>query len=161
MNPGATAFTKTLSGPNSIEAALVKPISAALVEVYAARDARLLMPKDVYKRQVQAGCIPVFVDSELTTYNADLSQFSRALSPKTKAVMIAHTLGNPYDPEAVRQFCREHGQMCIRDRCTTSQPSAMRPPAIAMSTFGCPFVNSCSSMSTCTTCASAVSYTHL
>jgi CDP-6-deoxy-D-xylo-4-hexulose-3-dehydrase len=66
---------------------------------------------------VQAGCIPVFVDSELTTYNADLSQFSRALSPKTKAVMIAHTLGNPYDPEAVRDFCREHGLWMIEDTC--------------------------------------------
>jgi CDP-6-deoxy-D-xylo-4-hexulose-3-dehydrase len=66
---------------------------------------------------VQAGCIPVFVDSELTTYNADLSQFARALSPKTKAVMIAHTLGNPYDPEAVRDFCREHGLWMIEDTC--------------------------------------------
>ena len=46
---------------------------------------------------VQAGCVPVFVDSELRTYNADLAQFERALSPKTRAVIIAHTLGNPYD----------------------------------------------------------------
>ena len=66
---------------------------------------------------VQAGCVPVFVDSELATYNADLSHFARALSPKTKAVMIAHTLGNPYDPEAVRAFCREHGLWMIEDTC--------------------------------------------
>ena len=66
---------------------------------------------------VQAGCVPVFVDSELTTYNADLSQFERALSPKTKAVMIAHTLGNPYDPQAVRDFCRAHGLWMIEDTC--------------------------------------------
>jgi CDP-6-deoxy-D-xylo-4-hexulose-3-dehydrase len=67
---------------------------------------------------VQAGCVPVFVDSELDTYNADLDQFERALSPKTKAVIIAHTLGNPYDPEAVRTFCRAH------DLCR-SAPSAI------------------------------------
>jgi CDP-6-deoxy-D-xylo-4-hexulose-3-dehydrase len=66
---------------------------------------------------VQAGCVPVFIDSELQTYNADLSQFERALSPRTKAVMIAHTLGNPYDPEAVRSFCRAHGLWMVEDTC--------------------------------------------
>jgi CDP-6-deoxy-D-xylo-4-hexulose-3-dehydrase len=66
---------------------------------------------------VQAGCVPVFVDSELQTYNADLSRFERALSAKTKAVILAHTLGNPYDPEAVRTFCREHGLWMIEDTC--------------------------------------------
>jgi CDP-6-deoxy-D-xylo-4-hexulose-3-dehydrase len=66
---------------------------------------------------VQMGCVPVFVDSELATYNADLSQLGRALSPKTKAVIIAHTLGNPYDPEAVRQFCRDHALWMIEDTC--------------------------------------------
>ena len=66
---------------------------------------------------VQAGCVPVFVDSELRTYNADLSQLERALSPKTRAVIVAHTLGNPYDPEAVRDFCRAHGLWMIEDTC--------------------------------------------
>ncbi len=66
---------------------------------------------------VQAGCIPVFIDSELETYNADLAQFEAALSPKTKAVIIAHTLGNPYDPEAVRDFCRKHKLWMIEDTC--------------------------------------------
>jgi CDP-4-dehydro-6-deoxyglucose reductase, E1 len=66
---------------------------------------------------VQAGCIPVFVDSELQTYNADLTQFEAALSHKTKAVIIAHTLGNPYDPQAVRDFCRKHGLWMIEDTC--------------------------------------------
>jgi CDP-6-deoxy-D-xylo-4-hexulose-3-dehydrase len=66
---------------------------------------------------VQAGCVPVFVDSELRTYNADLAQFERALSPKTRAVIIAHTLGNPYDPEAVRDFCRAHKLWMIEDTC--------------------------------------------
>ncbi len=66
---------------------------------------------------VQAGCVPVFVDSELMTYNADLTQFERALSPKTKAVIIAHTLGNPFDPEAVRTFCRANNLWMIEDTC--------------------------------------------
>ncbi len=66
---------------------------------------------------VQAGCIPVFVDSELSTYNADVSQFERALSPKTRAVIVAHTLGNPYDPEALRDFCRAHDLWMIEDTC--------------------------------------------
>ncbi len=66
---------------------------------------------------VQLGAIPVFIDSELTTFNADLSQLENALSPKTKAVMLAHTLGNPYDAERVRTFCREHGLWMIEDTC--------------------------------------------
>ena len=66
---------------------------------------------------VQAGCVPVFIDSELRTYNADLAQLERALSPKTRAVIIAHTLGNPYDPQTVRDFCRAHDLWMIEDTC--------------------------------------------
>jgi CDP-6-deoxy-D-xylo-4-hexulose-3-dehydrase len=66
---------------------------------------------------VQLGAIPVFIDSELTTYNADISQLERALSPKTRAVFLAHTLGNPYDSESVRTFCRKHGLWMIEDTC--------------------------------------------
>jgi len=66
---------------------------------------------------IQAGCIPVFVDSEMLTFNADLAQLQAALSPKTKAVILAHTLGNPYDAERVRAFCREHGLWMIEDTC--------------------------------------------
>jgi len=66
---------------------------------------------------VQLGAVPVFIDSELTTYNADLSQLERALSPKTKAVMLAHTLGNPFDAEALRAFCRTHGLWMLEDTC--------------------------------------------
>ena len=66
---------------------------------------------------VQAGCVPVFVDSELQTYNADLSQLESALSPRTRAVILAHTLGNPYDAEAVRAFCRKHRLWMIEDAC--------------------------------------------
>ncbi|HYW54628.1 MAG TPA: lipopolysaccharide biosynthesis protein RfbH [Dongiaceae bacterium] len=66
---------------------------------------------------VQAGCVPVFVDSELRTYNADLSQLERARSPKTRAVMMAHTLGNPYDAQAVHDFCRAHDLWMVEDTC--------------------------------------------
>jgi CDP-6-deoxy-D-xylo-4-hexulose-3-dehydrase len=66
---------------------------------------------------VQAGCVPVFVDSELRTYNADLSALERALSPKTRAVMMAHTLGNPYDAQAVHDFCRRHELWMVEDTC--------------------------------------------
>jgi CDP-6-deoxy-D-xylo-4-hexulose-3-dehydrase len=66
---------------------------------------------------VQAGCVPVFIDSELRTYNADLSQLERALSPRTRAVTLAHTLGNPYDAEALRDFCRKHALWMVEDTC--------------------------------------------
>ncbi len=66
---------------------------------------------------VQLGAVPVFIDSELDTYNADLAQLEAALSPRTKAVFLAHTLGNPYDAERVRDFCRAHGLWMLEDTC--------------------------------------------
>ncbi len=66
---------------------------------------------------VQIGAIPVFIDSELTTYNADLTSLEAARSAKTKAVIFAHTLGNPYDSQTVRDFCRKHGLWMIEDTC--------------------------------------------
>jgi CDP-4-dehydro-6-deoxyglucose reductase, E1 len=66
---------------------------------------------------VQLGCVPVFIDSELTTFNADLDAMEAALSPRTRAVFMAHTLGNPYDAERVRAFCRKHGLWMIEDTC--------------------------------------------
>jgi CDP-6-deoxy-D-xylo-4-hexulose-3-dehydrase len=66
---------------------------------------------------VQNGCVPVFIDSELTTYNADLGRLEAALSPRTKAVILAHTLGNPYDAARVAEFCRAHGLWMIEDTC--------------------------------------------
>ncbi|GAC1307997.1 MAG: lipopolysaccharide biosynthesis protein RfbH [Vulcanimicrobiaceae bacterium] len=66
---------------------------------------------------IQLGCVPVFLDSELDTYNADLAQLEAALSAKTRAVIFAHTLGNPYDAERVRDFCRKHGLWMIEDTC--------------------------------------------
>src|SRR5665213_419190 len=66
---------------------------------------------------VQLGCIPVFIDSELETLNGDLAQLEAAVSPKTKAVILAHTLGNPFDAEHVRAFCKERGLWMIEDTC--------------------------------------------
>jgi len=66
---------------------------------------------------IQYGAIPVFVDVSLPTYNIDCSQLETALSEKTKAVMIAHTLGNPFDLEKVKDFCDKHGLWLIEDNC--------------------------------------------
>jgi len=66
---------------------------------------------------VQNGLVPVFIDCELETYNADLEVLERALSPRTRAVVLAHTLGNPYDVARVRRFCDEHGLWLIEDCC--------------------------------------------
>ncbi|CBW25297.1 putative dehydratase RfbH [Halobacteriovorax marinus SJ] len=66
---------------------------------------------------VQHGCIPVFVDVELETYELDISQLDLALSKKTKAVMVAHTLGNMFDVKSVKEFCDKHGLWLIEDTC--------------------------------------------
>lgn len=66
---------------------------------------------------VQYGAVPVFVDMELTHFNIDVTQLEKALSPKTKAVMIAHTLGNPFNLRAVKEFCDKHNLWLIEDNC--------------------------------------------
>lgn len=66
---------------------------------------------------VQFGAVPVFVDVVLGTYDIDVTQLDAALSPRTKAVMLAHTLGNPFDVDAVRGFCDRHGLWLIEDNC--------------------------------------------
>lgn len=66
---------------------------------------------------VQYGAIPVFVDVTIPQYNIDVSQLKEALSSKTKAVMIAHTLGNPFDLKSVKSFCDENGLWLIEDNC--------------------------------------------
>lgn len=66
---------------------------------------------------LQNGCVPVFIDSELSTYNADLSMLEQALSDKTRAVILAHTLGNPFDSRLVREFCNAHDLWMIEDTC--------------------------------------------
>ena len=66
---------------------------------------------------IQFGAVPVFVDVTLPTYNIDCAQLDQALSSRTKAVMVAHTLGNPFDLESVKVFCDKHGLWLIEDNC--------------------------------------------
>lgn len=66
---------------------------------------------------VQNRCIPVFVDVELETANIDVSRLEEAVGEKTRAVMLAHTLGNPFDLAAVTEFCRRRGLYLIEDCC--------------------------------------------
>lgn len=66
---------------------------------------------------VQYGAVPVFVDVELPGYNIDASQLEAALSERTKAVMLAHTLGNPFNIAAVKAFCDKHGLWLVEDNC--------------------------------------------
>jgi CDP-6-deoxy-D-xylo-4-hexulose-3-dehydrase len=66
---------------------------------------------------IQFGAVPVFVDVTLPTYNVDVTQLEPALSPKTRAVMLAHTLGNPFDLDAVKAFCDKHDLWLIEDNC--------------------------------------------
>jgi CDP-6-deoxy-D-xylo-4-hexulose-3-dehydrase len=66
---------------------------------------------------IQNGLLPVFVDVDIPTYNADLSQLEKALSKRTRAVFLAHTLGNPYDAEKVRDFCDANGLWMLEDCC--------------------------------------------
>jgi len=66
---------------------------------------------------IQNGLVPVFVDVHVPTYNIDVSQLEAALSDRTRAVMIAHTLGNPFDLDAVTSFCKEHDLFLIEDCC--------------------------------------------
>lgn len=66
---------------------------------------------------VQYGAVPVFVDVSLPTYNVDVSLLEQALSSKTKAVMLAHTLGNPSDLSAMTSFCKKHGLWLVEDNC--------------------------------------------
>ncbi len=66
---------------------------------------------------IQYGAVPVFVDVTIPQYNIDVLMLENALSDKTKAVMIAHTLGNPFDLSAVKSFCDKHGLWLIEDNC--------------------------------------------
>jgi len=66
---------------------------------------------------IQYGAVPVFVDVTLPTYNVDVTLLEGALSTRTKAVMIAHTLGNPFDLAAVKAFCDRHNLWLVEDNC--------------------------------------------
>ena len=66
---------------------------------------------------LQFGAVPVFVDVTIPQYNIDSSMLEKALSEKTKAVMIAHTLGNPFDLKTVKEFCDKHNLWLVEDNC--------------------------------------------
>ena len=66
---------------------------------------------------IQYGAIPVFVDVTIPQYNIDVTKLEDAYSEKTKAVMIAHTLGNPFDLKAVKEFCDRHNLWLVEDNC--------------------------------------------
>lgn len=66
---------------------------------------------------IQYGAIPVFVDVTVPQYNVDVSQLEGARSSRTKAVVLAHTLGNPFDLRAVKDFCDRHGLWLVEDNC--------------------------------------------
>jgi CDP-6-deoxy-D-xylo-4-hexulose-3-dehydrase len=66
---------------------------------------------------IQIGLVPVFVDVEVPTYNVDVTQLEAAISPRTRVVMLAHTLGNPFNIEAVVEFCQKHSLWLIEDTC--------------------------------------------
>lgn len=66
---------------------------------------------------IQFGAVPVFVDVELGTYNIDVSKLEAAISPKTKAIMLAHTLGNPYNLDVITAICKKHNLWLIEDCC--------------------------------------------
>ena len=66
---------------------------------------------------IQYGAVPVFVDVTLPSYNIDCSVLEAARSPRTRAVMLAHTLGNPFNLQTVRDFCRKYDLWLIEDNC--------------------------------------------
>ena len=66
---------------------------------------------------IQYGAVPVFVDMAIPQYNMDASMLEDALSDKTKAIMIAHTLGNPWDLGAIKEFCDKHNLWLVEDNC--------------------------------------------
>lgn len=66
---------------------------------------------------IQYGVVPVFIDVTIPQYNMDISQLKTALTDKTKVVMAAHTLGNPFDLKMVREFCDKHNLWLIEDNC--------------------------------------------
>ncbi len=66
---------------------------------------------------IQHGAVPVFLDVQVPTYNVDVTYLEDALSSRTRAVMIAHTLGNPFDLDTVSRFCEDHDLWLIEDCC--------------------------------------------
>lgn len=66
---------------------------------------------------IQYGCVPVFLDIDIPTYNIDVSKLEEAISPKTKAIMIAHTLGNPFNLKVITEIAKKYNLWLIEDDC--------------------------------------------
>jgi CDP-4-dehydro-6-deoxyglucose reductase, E1 len=66
---------------------------------------------------LQFGAVPVFVDIEICTYNIDVSKIEAAIGPRTKAIMLAHTLGNPFNLDVIKAVCKKHNLWLIEDCC--------------------------------------------
>lgn len=66
---------------------------------------------------IQFGAVPVFVDVDLATHNIDAAKIEAAITPKTKAIMLAHSLGNPFNLEVVTTLCKKHGLWLVEDCC--------------------------------------------
>jgi len=78
---------------------------------------------------LQYGAVPVFVDVELGTYNIDVSRIEEALGPRTKAIMLAHTLGNPFNLAVITRLCRENNLWLIEDCCDALGSTYVLPPS--------------------------------
>jgi CDP-4-dehydro-6-deoxyglucose reductase, E1 len=66
---------------------------------------------------LQFGAIPVFVDVDIATHNIDVTKIEAAISPKTKAIMLAHSLGNPFNLKVILEICKKHSLWLIEDNC--------------------------------------------
>jgi len=66
---------------------------------------------------IQNGMVPVFVDVDIGTYNVNVEQLAKAIGPKTRAIFLAHTLGNPYNLDAIMEIVKKHNLWLIEDCC--------------------------------------------
>ena len=66
---------------------------------------------------IQFGAVPVFVDIDIPTYNIDTNKIENAITKKTKAIMIAHSLGNPFDLKKIREICDKNNLWLVQDTC--------------------------------------------
>jgi CDP-4-dehydro-6-deoxyglucose reductase, E1 len=85
---------------------------------------------------VQNGCIPVFVDVDFPTYNVNVDQVAEAISPKTRAIIIAHTLGNPFDLDSITKLAKKHDLYLIEDCCDAFGATYEDKPVGTFGTFG-------------------------
>lgn len=86
----------------------------------------------------QNGCIPVFVDIDVATHNVDVDQVRNAITEKTKAIMIAHSLGNPFDVIAIKEICEQYNLYLIEDCCDAFGATVALPDGTSkgVGTFG-------------------------